>query len=433
MATQSLSARSPHNALSELASAMRYVARQPILDLRGKVHGYELLFRSGPEAVFRGNGELATQTMIDNTVIFGLERLTGGSPAFVNCTAEALSEEQVIALPPSMTVLEILETVEPSPRVINACRRLKTLGFRLALDDFVWKPELAPLLDLADYIKIDFLLSGTEERRDLLNWLGNLPVALVAEKVETEEEYKRARSEGFTLFQGYYFCRPTLLTNRKVPANRLFHIEMLRVLGETPLDLLKLTDLVKCDPSLTYRLLRLVNSPACAVRQEVRSIQTALIAVGDDVFRRIATLAIASELNAGQPAEILRMALVRARFCELASRLCALDSTEQYLLGMFSMLPAMLRTSMEEVLSSLPLRGEIRKALLGEQTSERCLLQWLESNENGDWLRCDGIALSCDLNPDCLQECLTEAIVWTEVTLPVSAAKANHQRAPGRE
>ena len=142
--------------LPELAGALRYVARQPILDLRGRVHGYELLFRAGPEACFRGDGDSATRTMFDNTVMYGLDKLTGGLPAFVNCTAETLTESLVHVLPPSMTVLEILENLEPMPELIRICRKLKASGFRLALDDFTWKPNFDPLVEIADYIKVDF-------------------------------------------------------------------------------------------------------------------------------------------------------------------------------------------------------------------------------------------------------------------------------------
>ena len=213
---------------------LRYVARQPILDLRGNVQAYELLFRGGPELVFRGDGEFATRTMIDNTVLFGLDKLTGSLPAFVNCTSEALIKDQVGLLPSGTTVLEILETVEPCPELIAACGRLKKLGFRLALDDFVWRPELQPLIEMADFIKIDFLISGPAERRRTIGRLKSLPVLLLAEKVETQEEYRRAQAEGFSLFQGYYFCRPTLLTERTVPANKIFHLELLRALQQDP-------------------------------------------------------------------------------------------------------------------------------------------------------------------------------------------------------
>jgi EAL and modified HD-GYP domain-containing signal transduction protein len=420
MAAQLTPARCPSPVLPEFADGLRYVARQPILDLRGRVHGYELLFRDGQGVGFRGDGDLATRTMLDNSVIFGLEKLTGGVTAFVNCTKESLTEALVDVLPPSMTVLEILETIEPTPDLVDACRRLKGAGFRLALDDFTWRPGMEPLVELADYIKVDFILTGADERKKLLQRLSSYAVALVAEKVETYEEYQQARVEGFKLIQGYYFCRPVLLKNRNVPANRLSHIEILRLLHEDSIDLRKLSRLVKRDASLTYRLLRLINSPLCAVRQEVSSVQGTLIAVGEEVFRRIATLAITSELNAEQPEEVLRMAFVRGRFCELAAGQRALNSTEQYLLGLLSLLPAMLRLPMEELTPALPLREEIRQALLGAQIPERSLLAWLVSHERGEWATCDAIVEADDLDQEQLQRSYAEAVIWAEAALHFS-------------
>ena len=396
---------------------MRYVARQPILNQRGLVHGYELLFRSGPSAFFQGDGDLATRTMLDNAVMFGLGKLTGGLPAFFNCTAESLTKELVDVLPSSMTILEILETLEPTPCLIEACRKLKASGFRIALDDFTWKRELEPLVKLADYIKVDFLLTGAEERKVLIKRLKGESVALVAEKIETQEEYKQACSEGFTLFQGYYFCRPVLLENQQIPANRLSHIEILQLMRDESMDLTKLTQLVKRDASLTYRLLRLVNSPIYAFREQVRSVQAALIAVGENTFRRIATLAITSELNAGQPVEILRMAFVRGRFCELAAAFSGMDQTEQYLLGLLSLLPAMLRVPMEQLTPLLPLRDEIRRALEGTRNAERILLEWLEAEEQGNWSTCDAVVQGYGLDVLGLVKCYAEAVEWAEAAL----------------
>jgi EAL and modified HD-GYP domain-containing signal transduction protein len=417
MATQLIPSRTPVVALPEPADGLRYVARQPIMDLRGRVHGYELLFRAGPEASFRGDGDLATRTMLDNSVIFGLERLTGGLPAFVNCTREALTEDMVHVLPAGMTVLEILENLEPTPTLIAACRKLKASGFRLALDDFTFKPKWGPLVELADYIKMDFALTGPQEREILLKRLRAVTVALVAEKVETQEEFKQARAEGFTLFQGYYFCRPVLMENRKVPANRLSQIEILQLLRDDSIELRRLTHLIKRDASLIYRLLRVVNSPMCAIRQEVNSIQSALLAVGEEAFRRILTLAITSELCADQPAELLRMAFVRGRFCELAAAHCSLDPAEQYLLGMLSLLPAMLRRPMEELTPALPLRNEIRRALEGIAYPERSLLRWIECHEYADWTGCDAAVEAYGLNEAQVVLCYAEAVEWAEDAL----------------
>ena len=414
MATRALPDKGSAAAPAEMAGGLRYVARQPILDLRGGVHGYELLFRAAPEAAFRGDGDLATRTMVDNTVMFGLEKLTGGLPAFVNCTREALTEDLVHVLPPGRTVLEILETLEPTPDLVDACRKLKSAGFRLALDDFIWHEKFAPLVELADYIKVDFSLTGAAERKLLLQRLRGLSVALLAEKVETQEEYKQACAEGFTLFQGYYFCRPTLLENRKVPANRLSQFEILQMMRSDSLDLRELTRVVKREASLTYRLLRLVNSPMCPMRQEVNSIEAALLAVGEDSFRRIATLAITSELNGDQPQEILRMTFVRARFCELAAERFGMDPTEQYLVGVVSLLPAMLRVPMQELTPALPLRNAIRLALEGAQNAERKLLAWVECHERADWDACDEVVRANRLNQDLLMSCYAEAMVWAE-------------------
>jgi len=418
MASQSSAVQCPLTSPVDQAEGFRYVARQPILDLRGRVHGYELLFREGPHQVqFSADGDLATRTILDNMVIFGIEKLTGGLPAFVNCTREALTDKLVEVLSPGMFVLEVLEDIEPTPDLIRACSRLKEAGFRLALDDFRWRPGCEALVEIADYIKVDFILSDAKERRAIRERLKGRAIALIAEKVETPEQFREARDEGFTLIQGYYFCRPEMIESRKVPANKLTQIEILRLLHDDDLNFEQLCGLVKRDASLTYRLLRLLNSPACAVRQEVRSIKSALIAVGEEGFRRIAMLAIASELNAGQPGELLRLAFVRGRFCELASEQCGLDATEQYLLGMLSLLPAMLRVPMQELTPALPLREEICIALMGAAVPERMLLEWLICHEYGHWADCDRIADEHSLDQLKLLRFYSEAVIWAEVAL----------------
>ena len=411
--SQALGASSQESSI-ELPGRSRFVARQPILDLRGRVHGYELLYRKGTEAAFSGDVELASRTVLDDTVLFGVERFTGGTLAFINCTSETLTEDLVSVLPSEMAVLELLETVDPSPDLIAACVRLKAQGFRLALDDFVWEPRFAPLVELADYIKVDFLLTGAAERRELLQQLKGKKVVLLAEKVETQEEYKQACSEGFTLFQGYYFCRPELMKNHKVPSNSLCHFEILRLLQTDPIDWDKLSLSVKRDQSLTYRLLRLVNSVGYAVREEIESVRAAMILLGEEAFRRIAMLAIATELNTGRPPEILKMAMVRARFCELAAVLCAFSANEQYLLGMLSLLSAMLAVPMEELTPQLPLRKEILDALQGAINREGRMLAWLKGHESGDWSICEAIVASSGLRSEQVNHYYAEAVLWAD-------------------
>jgi EAL and modified HD-GYP domain-containing signal transduction protein len=420
MARQATGAKGA-NAVLEQAGELRYVARQPILDMRGKAHGYELLFWNGREPNFGADRNLATRTMLDNTVIFGVEELARGLRAFVNCTPDSLTEEWVQVLPPNLTVLELPSGAEPTPKLLAACQKLKALGFRLALADFTGRAESKPLADLADYVKVDILKMEAAERRNLLRRLDSFQARPVAQNVETQEQYGQACQEGFELFQGYYFCRPEALESHRIPGNRLVHLEILEDLQNDPVDLQRLSQLVMCDASLTYRLLRLVNSPICAMRQEITSIQAALMLVGEATFRRIAMLAIASDFNTDQPAEILRMAFERARFCELAASLCGLAPNEQYLIGMISLFPAMLRILMEDMVRLLPLREAARDALLGRDNPEGVLLHWIVCEEHGDWAVCDAIVRASGLRHEQMMRCHAEAVAWTEAALSSNA------------
>ena len=413
MATQAELASGSGVITPEFTGDVRYVARQPILDLQGRVHGYDLLFRTAPEVILRRDAELAMQTMLDNEVIFGLERLTNGLPAFITCTAEALTENSVLVLSPALAVLGVSANLEPGPRLVNACRDLKTRGFRLALDDFSASEKLHPLLELADYVRLECARFREAERQQLYS-VASKSVVLVAQKVVTYEDRRRACSLGFTLFQGDYFCHPVLLKKRKVPANGRSHFEMVRELYHDPINVRKVSELVRRDASLTYRLLRLVNSPVYGIYKEVRSVEAAITVMGESTFRRVMSLAVLSELNGEQPSAILQMSLARARFCELAARKLGEDSDEQYLLGMLSLLPAMLGVPMEEIVPILPLRGQICEALAGTANPERKLLGWLESHEHGDWESCDRFVTKYSLDSKQLAQCYIEAVSWAE-------------------
>ncbi len=421
MATQSAPAIRLVAAPQRYAGELRYVARQPILNLLGRVHGYELLFRNAPETVFNRDGDTAARTMLDNAVIFGLEMFTNGLPAFVSCTMEAITEQLVHVLAPKMTVLAIPSSLEQTTKLVEACRDLKDQGFRLALDDFTAKTNLRALLNLADYVRVDFTQLNAEERQHLRR-INCASIAMVAKRVDTQEHYQKACAEGFTLFQGNYFCHPVLLKKHKVPASRLFHFEIVKLLHHDPIDVRKVSQLVMRDASLTFRLLRLVNSPICAIQQEVRSIESAILVIGEETFRRMVSLAVLSELNSDRPPEILQMALLRARFCELASPLFGLDPAEQYLLGLLSLVPAMLCLPMEDLIPSLPLRDRICEALQGNLNPERSLLSWLEFHERADWEACDAVVQAHqpsqeDSAPDQLLKFYVNAVVWAEAAV----------------
>jgi EAL and modified HD-GYP domain-containing signal transduction protein len=400
---------------------LRYVARQPILTARGNVHGYELLFRAGAaSSTFDGDGDAATRTVLDNTVIFGLERLTGGLPVFVNCTEEALLGGFVKILPPESTVLEILETVTPSECLVRTCLELKSLGYRIALDDFVWSPAWQPMLEIADYVKLDLTQTTREQRSAIRAKLHGRKTQLILERVETRLELAESIAEGFDLFQGFYFCHPELIHTRNIPPNRMVHIQIMQAVLTSPLDIKQISSLIKREPSLTYRLLRIANSPNYATRHGVTSIQGALVMIGDDMFRRLVMLATAIECRGDQPGEVLRMAFLRGRFCELTASMTGQDPTEQYLVGLLSLVPAMLGAPMESISRALPLRREVRDALLGKNNAQRALLNWLLRYEAGDWAQCDELARAATLNPDSLPRLYADALRWAEINMSLA-------------
>ncbi len=425
MATTAIPVNHCAAAESESKNLLHSVARQPILDLHGRVHAFKLVFRG--ESGQGGACAPAISAIRETAATFGLhkpselKKLTGRLKAFVNSSGEKLSEEFEQVLPGALTVLEIAAETEPSAELIAACQTMKSLGFRFALDNFTGQGNFDPLVEVADYIKVNLSESESETRRVLIERLHGQPIAMLAKKVETQAEYRQACEEGFSLFEGYYYCQPVATRNRRPPVNQMLRLEILHALQKGPMDLGKIGELVKRDGPLAYQLLRMVNSPLYAVRQAVESIQAALIAVGEDAFRRIATVAIATEFNGDQPAELLCLAMVRARFCEIGAIESQLDSFGQYLLGLLSLLPAMQGRPMNEVAPALPLSEGVRQALIGTKNRERALLGWLEHCERGDWKGCDAAAQANDLNQERLAQVYLEAVEWAEETLHSTA------------
>jgi len=331
----------------------------------------------------------------------------------VHCTADSLSEEWVRGLDPDLTVLEVREDEDPSSTLMEACLTLKGLGFKIALEDFTGKATAGPLLELADYVKIDISGGDSSERKSLIGRLERKSCRAIAKNVHTHDDYREASAEGFQLFQGYYFCRPKLIRDHKIPPNRLAQLEILKVLQEDPINIDRMSHLVMNDASLTYGLLRLVNSPMFAVRQEVTSIRAALMLLGDEVTRRLAMLAIANEFNADQPKELLRMAFERGRFCEMAAELLGLSPSEQYLIGMVSMFPAMLRIPMDDLVRMLPLRAMACDALLGKGNREGILLDFLIRQDRGDWTGGEAILETNKLRFEEVMWRFGEAVAWS--------------------
>jgi c-di-GMP-related signal transduction protein len=360
-----------------------FTARQPILNLQREAIGYELLFREGWENRYTGEAEAAVRQTLDNCVSMDIGPLVGDGLAFLNCTRQALVGCLVTLMPPETTVLEVLETVEPDAELVRVCTELQQMGYRIALDDFVPDAKLEPLIRIADYVKVDFLATSVAERREIHRMLRGSRAVLVAEKVEDQETFDIAREEGYTLFQGYFFCWPKVISGRKVPANRMNYLRLLTELTRPEMNVEEMIRIIRMETSLSYRLLRLANSPLWGVRTEVTGVGAALMMVGEDRFRMLVSVAASTMLGQSQPAPLINLALERARFCELLAPLIGENPAEQFVLGLLSLLDAMMETSMETIAHSLPLRREAKDALLGVENHLSLALRTIQGFELG--------------------------------------------------
>lgn len=393
-----------------------YVARQPILDSESKLFAYELLFRSGLKNLFeQTDGDQATGRVIaDSFLLFSIEEMTGRTKAFINFTRRLLVQDYALVLPKDWIVVEVLEDVAPDAEVIAACRRLKDQGYLLALDDFVYAPEFEPLLDLADIVKVDFTVSGPAQRAEMAEKFTARNIALLAEKVETKEEFQEARDLGYSYFQGYFFSRPTIISRQDVPATKLQHLRLLQEINKADLDFEKLEDLIRMEMSLTYKLLRLVNSAAFPHTTETVSVKQALGRLGEVEVRKWMSLLILTGMSVDKPTELLVTSLIRARFCELAAPHVGLESrrSELFLLGLFSLLDAMVDRPLGELLDEIMVAEDIKRALLGEKNKLRYLLGLIVAFERGRWRVLPSLAAKVGLAEDELPEIYQEAVSW---------------------
>jgi c-di-GMP-related signal transduction protein len=363
--------------------SQRYVARQPILDRAQNVFGYEILFRDGVEDYFNADPELAARSTVDSSLLFGITTLCHNRRAFVNCTREVLFKDLITLLPPTQAVAEILETVEPEDRVIAACKRLKSSGYLIALDDFAPNDPRVPLCEFADIIKVDVRATRPEERAGMMRRSASPKCKMLAEKIETPHEFQQARDMGFKYFQGYFFCRPELVIGREVPASRVHYVRLLEMVSRREIDMLELEKLLKQEASISYRLLRYLNSPVFGMALEVKSTMGIL---GEREMRRWIRLVVTVGAAEQTCSELVLMGLTRARFCEMLSDRVQ-SNGDLFLMGLLSMMDAILEVSMEVLLEQIPVERETKAVLLGQKSTLQPLHQLLLAHESGNWAK----------------------------------------------
>ena len=382
------------------------VARQPIFDRHLELVGYELLFRGEPNSAeaMIANPEGATATVVMNSFTeIGLERIVGAHTAWINVSREFLLGGLAQTVPPGLVLLEILEDQLIDDMLIAAVKKLKRRGYQLALDDFQYGPEAEPLLALVDVVKLDLLALGHENLSREVARLKPYGVALLGEKLETQEDYSYCANAGCQLFQGYFFCHPELVHGRRVDANRMALLEMLAALQDPAVELSVLERMISRDVGLSYRLLSYINSAFFGLRRQVRSIGQALALLGVENLKHWAALSIFAGID-DKPAELTVTALVRARFCELAGdRLPETGRSELFTLGLFSVIDALMNSPIDEVLAKIPFPADMRDALITRRGEKGCLLECITALEQGDFERSQEIIPNAgELYLDCI-------------------------------
>jgi c-di-GMP-related signal transduction protein len=400
------------------------VARQAIFDRDRRVHGYELLFRSesGQNEFDGTEAGLATKVVLANSLlVIGLENLVGGKKAFVNFGRGPLLQGWHSALPPGSTIIELLENVEGDDEVIEACRKLREQGYQLALDDFVFRPGCERLLAVADVVKIEIESMPRPEQKVLLRSCRARGLQTLAEKVETHEEFEWAREAGYDYFQGYFFARPVIVRGRQIPAAKLQCLRLLQEAQCPELDFDRLETLILEDVSLSYQLLRYVNSPLFGLTNTIRSIRQALLFFGESELRKWIALATLARAAEDKPGELILHSLVRARFCESLAH-----TTEQgleqpaFLMGLFSLLDALIDRPIEEALATMNLAPEIAAVLKGQAAQGDALGEMYEltrAYEVADWARVEELAGQLSIPTGNLGEVYCAAAGWARAVL----------------
>ncbi len=395
-----------------------HVARQPIFDIRKKISGYELLFRD-QTAKYNPNvdGDVATSTVLANSYLsIGMDTLVGDKKSFINFTESLLLQKYPLLLPKESTVIEILENVRPLPELISACREMARKGYRFALDDFTYAPELQPLIELAHIIKFDFRLSSAEIIQDYLRKIKRQDdLILLAEKIETHEEFQQALDMGFHLFQGFFFCKPELVSGKEIPGNQLVLLQIMAAVNRPEFDIGEIETLIAPDVSLAYKLLRYINSAFFAKAKKISSIQQALVYMGETEIRRFVSLIAMSNLAQGKPGELVRAACVRGKFCELLGSLIEepVHSSELFTLGMFSLIDAILDQPMQKVMKELPLANDIKTALIDRKGRLIGYLLLAETYEKGQWEHMAKVSQVMKITHEKLPKLYLEACIWS--------------------
>lgn len=373
-----------------------YVARQPIFDRSKEVVAYELLYRDSKENVYHMNlnESSATSILLLNTYLnFGINLLTDNKRGFINFGPELILEDVPHLLSPNQVVIELLETVKPDRHLLDKIHYLKREGYIIALDDYVINYPYQEILDVCDIIKVDFRANSLHDIKVITNFLSTQNKILLAEKVETYEEFEFAARLGYEFFQGYFFCRPIIEKHKKLSGLSYRYLQIQEELFKKEIDYKAISSLIESEVTISYKLLKLVNSNFSLINN-VSSIQHALSILGIDAFQKWFNLAMIHQLGDNKPNELITTAMIRMTFMEMIGEnsLLIQHTNSLRLIGILSVIDALLEQPMELLLLHLPLSDSIKNTLLGNPSLYRAAFQLVLSYENADFQSVEGYA-----------------------------------------
>lgn len=399
-----------------------YVARQPIFDAQQQLYAYELLFRDGKANGFPDiSPEKATSRVLSSTHLsLGLEQVTGPHQAFINFHQDTLLHHFPVSLDPAKTVIEVLETVEVNVELVEACRQLKKMGYKIALDDYDLDSKWEPFLEFTSIIKFDISLTSYEKIAQLVPDLKARGIKLLAEKVETYDEYNQYLELGFDYFQGYFLAKPELVKHKQFTANQLTMAELLGQASAPAINMQKVNDIIARDPALTFQLFRYINNPLVNKRNKISSLRHALNYMGEFELKKFIALLALSNMREDGPDELLTLSLIRAKFCELVTQQAGRsDTSAAFLVGLLSLLDAIIRQPMDELVEKIPLDEEVRDALCQSPGWLYHCMQAVRFFETAQWAGVKQFATKYELKQPDLHRCYTEAVHWVnQVPLP---------------
>lgn len=393
-----------------------FVGRQPIFDKRKKLFAYELLFRSGMQEGFPGiDGEVATSSLLSSSFFTaGIDRISSGNLAFINFPEEMLLSGVASLFPKESIVVEILETVLPTPEIVEVCRKLVAQGYRLALDDFVYNSDYDELLRIVDIVKIDFVALPLDEIREMVGILKDFDCTLLAEKIETHEDFKVAEKLGFTYFQGYFFARPEVIKKRDISASHRALLRLVTELHNVVFDVDAIGNIIKVDVAISMKLLNFLNSAYFSRLSPLSSIRQAIVFLGERGVRQFITLIVASKIAENKPVELARLAVIRAIFLQKIGKELHEDDEEFFLLGLFSLIDAMLDCTMQYAISQLPISPAVEDALLKGSGPLYPFLKLVKAYETADWFVFTGDSCASTIDPDRMLDLYVDAIEMTD-------------------